>query len=75
MKIVISNPQAQKTTTDAIMNKVRMGNYLISSKNFGNRTEFHFTDKSCLEVAEYNTHYVITDFRESDIKSVTKITK
>jgi hypothetical protein len=75
MKIVISNPQAQKTTTDAIMNKVRMGNYLISSKNFGNRTEFHFTDKSCLEVAEYSTHYVITDFRESDIKSVTKITK
>jgi len=75
MKIVISNPQAQKTTTDTIMNKVRMGNYLISSKNFGNRTEFHFTDKSCLEVVEYSTHYVITDFREWDIKSVTKITK
>lgn len=75
MKIVIANSIAQETTSRSIMNKVRMGVYLIHSKNIGNRTEFHFTDKSCIEVVEYDTHYVITDFKGQDIKAQNTIKK
>lgn len=75
MKIVSDNSQIGTFTSTAIMNKVRMGNYLITNKKIGNRTEYHFTDKSCIEIVEYNSHYVITDFKGQDIKAQTAIQK